>query len=214
MTPARPVVLLGAGGHGREVLDIIEARAAATPLTPVRVLGFLSDYPVDEGRVERRGYRVLGGIDLLADLDADYLLAIGNGVARAAVDARVGHLGRRSVSVLHPDAVRASTARAGDGLVMAAGSALGGHAVVGSRVHLNTNATVAADAVVGHDVTVSPGAVVERGARVGDGVFVGAGALIAEGVRIGSDVMIGAGAIVTSDVVGPVTLVGSPAHAR
>jgi sugar O-acyltransferase (sialic acid O-acetyltransferase NeuD family) len=206
------VVLLGAGGHGREVLDIIEAQAAAGSGETVRVLGFLSDYPVDEEPLDRRGQRVLGEIALLADLDADYILAIGNGVARAAVDERVRHLGRRSLSARHPDAVHAATARSGDGLVMAAGSSLGGRAVVGARVHLNTNAAVAADTRLGNDVTVSPGAVIGRGAEVGDGVFVGAGALVAEGVRVGPDTMIGAGAIVTTDVGGSATMVGSPAR--
>lgn len=206
----RRVVLIGAGGHGRELLDLLEEGNRSG--VGWDILGFLSDHPVAEEPITRRGYRVLGPVAGLADLEADHLLAIGDGRVRRAVDTRLPVTGSRPVSVVHPRGSRASDSAAGEGLVVAAGARVEAGSVIGRHVHLNTNATVMAGARVGDYVTVSPGAVVASDAVVGAGAFVGVGALIAEGAVVAPDTMVGAGAVVYRDGGPGSPLVGNPAH--
>jgi sugar O-acyltransferase (sialic acid O-acetyltransferase NeuD family) len=207
----RPLVIIGAGGHGRELLDILETVPADER---PELLGFLSDFPVDDTAVWRRGHEVLGSVDALVDLDADYVLAVGDAAARRSIDAGLQSLGRTMVSLVHPCARCEPGAVAGPGLVMAAGAHLGSGAVVGRGVHLNTNAVVRGRARLGDHVTVSPGAVVEPGAVVASGVFIGAGALIATGAAVGEEATVGAGAVVVVEVLPHGVAIGSPATAR
>lgn len=79
MTTARPVVVVGVGGFGRETADVLRAADDAKP--SIDVLGFLDDSPsvVNLRRIARRGISYLGSIDaFLADpADVDYVVGIG-----------------------------------------------------------------------------------------------------------------------------------------
>ncbi|MGF7233816.1 MAG: UDP-glucose 4-epimerase, partial [Frankia sp.] len=74
------LVIIGAGGHGRELLDVVEAVNAVRPA--YRFLGFLDDGAPDRIPLARRGARVLGGSALLGELDALYLIGVSDPGAR------------------------------------------------------------------------------------------------------------------------------------
>ena len=57
-----PVVILGAGGHAREVLDVFDAANQVQPRW--EVLGFLSEVPEDWGRLVH-DLPCLGGLEWL-----------------------------------------------------------------------------------------------------------------------------------------------------
>src|SRR3954451_6002033 len=71
----RRVVLVGGGGHASDVLGVIEALVAAGEA--IEVIGLLADSPVPTERFVGRDVSHLGPVSALADLDADYVLAIG-----------------------------------------------------------------------------------------------------------------------------------------
>jgi sugar O-acyltransferase (sialic acid O-acetyltransferase NeuD family) len=205
-----PVVIVGAGGHGRELLDILEA---LPDQGGYEVLGFVSEPRDDVDLLERRGYRVLGPVGEQRHLAEHFVLAVGLSATRQAVAAQ---LSGRPVALAHPAASPAPDVweAAGPGLVMAAGSHIAAGAVVGEHVHLNTNADVGPDAVLGSFVTISPGASVGPGARLDDGVFVGVGAVIGPGVTVGASCVVGAGAVVDEDAPPGVRMLGVPARPR
>src|SRR6185436_11599405 len=86
---SRGIVIVGCGGHGREIFGIVTAvDRATTGVPPWEVLGFVDDDPSPTSleRVERLGARFLGPTSRLAGVAAGtrYVLGIGNPAARSA----------------------------------------------------------------------------------------------------------------------------------
>jgi hypothetical protein len=80
-------VIVGAGGFGREVYDLVTTLNRVHPTFDV--MGFLDDAigPSDV-RVDRLDATVLGGFDELETTDAEYALGLGSPVMRAQLAER------------------------------------------------------------------------------------------------------------------------------
>jgi sugar O-acyltransferase (sialic acid O-acetyltransferase NeuD family) len=208
-----PVVILGAGGFAREVLDVFEACEAAGP-GRFDVLGFVSEVETDWGR-SFNAKPCLGGLawfDGRADRDALRLVCgIGNPAVRRRLVERCTALGLAFTSVVHPRAVVTPRVRMGTGVVVTAGVVLTNNIHVGDHVHLNLNATVGHDAVLEDCVTIAPGVHVSGNVRIGMGCDIGTGAVILQKVKIGEWAVVGAGSVVTRDIPANSTAVGVPA---
>lgn len=205
----RPLVIVGAGGHGRETLDIAEACNAVTPT--YEVLGFCAD-AFDPALVERRGVPVLGAVDALRSVDATYVIGIGTSETRRDLDAVITSYGREATVLAHPLSSQGSDLRIAPGVLLAAGARVTTNVTLGRHTHLNVDAVVSHDCVVGDYVTLSPGVLVNGTVTLGDGVFLGTGAVVLPGRTIGAWARIGAGAVVTRDVPPGRTAVGVPAR--
>jgi len=203
------IVIIGAGGHGRVVLDIL--RAAGRD----HVLGFLDSSPALHGR-RIDGVPVIGDISALVKLRADgvegAIIAIGdNGIRREYVES-VGHAGFSLMNAIHPSADVASTCTMGKNVVIAAGSVVCAHCQIGNSVILNTACIVDHESIVGNAAHVCPGARLAGRVVIESGAFVGIGATVIQTVRIGADAVVGAGAVVIRDVPAGSTVVGVPAR--
>lgn len=201
------VLVVGASGHGREVLDVVLAAGH-------EVLGVVDDGDPDRGPLDRRGIPLLGGTDVLGDqADAVVVLGLGDGVVRRTVATRLPHA-RWVPALVHPAATCGSDVALGEGTVLAAGARLTTHIVVGPHGYVGPNATIGHDAVLGAFVTVLPGATVSGNVHIGDAATIGTGANVRQGVRIGEGAVVGAGAVVVRDVDPGTTVIGVPAHPR
>lgn len=205
-----PLVIVGAGGHGREILDIVEAINAV--VSTYDFLGFLDDEMVESEELARRGARVIGHSGAIVDIDAAYLIGIGDGDVRARLDQTFMNMGRVAARAVHPAASVGADTELADGLVMAAGARVTTNVRAGRHLYLSTNTTVAHDCRLGQYVTILTGANVCGNVSFEDGVTVGAGAVVIPGLRIGARAFIGAGAVVLNDIGPGVTAVGVPAR--
>ena len=92
-----PIVIVGCGGFGREVHDVVDAVGSEWDL-----VGYVDDAPspANVALVERRGARVIGGTSWLAAAPPEtrYVIGIGSGSVRRAVDDRLNSAASRQVS--------------------------------------------------------------------------------------------------------------------
>ncbi|MEK6643161.1 MAG: acetyltransferase [Planctomycetota bacterium] len=203
------ILILGAGGHGRVVLDIILQARSHNPV------GFLDNNPDIHGR-RIDGLPVLGGINDLEKLKASgvraAVIAIGdNGARRALGDLLESH-DFEIVSAIHPSAQLARNASIGKGVVIAAGALVCAHCQIGDYAILNTGCIIDHESMIGMATHICPGVRLAGHVTVESGAHIGIGATVIQNVRIGFEAIVGAGAVVTQDVEPMTTVVGVPAR--
>ncbi|GAA2855261.1 acetyltransferase [Actinoplanes cyaneus] len=206
------IVIVGCGGHGREVYGVVVAVNDAGG-GPWKVAGFLDDAPADANLrlLERLGVPCLGPNALLAELDAHYVIGIGDPRIRARVAAQLKPCGRPAARLVHPAATVGLAGELADGVVLCAGARVTTNVTLGRHTHLNQNATVGHDAILGECVQVNPLAAVSGSCRIGREVLIGTNASVLQGRAVGDGATVGANACVVRDVEPGRTVKGVPA---
>lgn len=199
--PLTGLLVFGAGGHGKVVADAAQLCGAA-PLAS------------DRNAALCRGELIAGvplfGPEALPAGTAAVHVAIGNNLWREREAASWGH--ERLVTVVHPAAVVARSARLGAGSFVAATAVVATAAEIGVGAIINHGAVVDHDCVLGAFCHVAPNATLGGAVALGRRVLIGSGAVVLPGLRIGDDVVVGAGAVVRQDLTEAGTYVGTPAR--
>lgn len=207
------LVIVGAGGFGREVSELVGAleRVGA----PWRVRGFVDDAPSEANRaaVLDLGSDLLGSVDDLISQPArpSVVIAVGAGVVRLQLAEKLSRGGFDFPVLVHPDATLGQRVRLGAGTVVAAGARLSTNIVTGTHVHIDQNATVGHDARLGSCSRLNPQACVSGSVQVGELATIGASATVLQGIHIGDGATVGAGAVVVRDVACRSIVKGVPA---
>lgn len=213
---ASRVVIVGAGGFGRETLDVVEAINAAAAHPEFEILGVIDDAPSEENlvRLLDRRIRYLGTIEMWAGsgVKCSYLVGIGNQQLRSRISAVLDAAGMVAVTAIHPASVIGSQVKIGKGVVICAGAQVSTNVTLKEHVQLNPSVTIGHDTVIDAFVSVNPGAIISGAVHIEEGVLVGAGAVILQGIRVGEGSLIGAGACVVRDVARGLTVKGVPAR--
>lgn len=207
------LIVVGAGGFGRETLDVIEAVNAVSPTFDL--LGVVDSHPgdVNTKRLQDRGVAYLGAEEsIIPRSDAVFIVAIGSPVVRETVTSRILRSGAHLATLVHPTAVVGSVANIGRGSVVCSGTQVSTNVTLGESVHLNPNSTIGHDTILGDYVSVNPGAIISGEVTVEAGTLIGAGAVILQGLRIGPRSTVGAAACVVKNVEPSMTVKGVPAR--
>lgn len=202
---ARAVLIYGAGGHGKVVLDALE-RSGRT------VAGFIDDDAARDG-TEYCGYPVASATarQRLGD-EIEVVVALGDAARRGEVVARVLEWGLPLATAIHPSATVARDVEVGRGTMVLAQAAVNPGTRLGRSVIVNTGAVIDHDGTIDDYAHIAPGACLAGNVRVGARALVGAGATLVPGVQVGADATIGAGAVVVADVAAGATVAGVPAR--
>ena len=209
MKAKEKLVVFGAGGHAKGVIDIIEQQGNYD------IAGLLDDDIKHQGK-RFFGYPVLGTRAALPALFSAQLchaiVTIGDNLSRAAVAAHLDQHGWRFASAVHPRASIGRGVKIGPGSVVMAGCAVNADAYLGGQVIVNTGATVDHDCRIEDAVHIAPGCHLCGGVSVGQGSLLGAGSTVTPGVTIGKKVIVGAGSTVIRDVADEARVSGVPAR--
>ena len=206
------VVIIGAGGHAREVADVLLALQRTYPGV-VEIAGFLADDEPDPAVIEPYQAPFLGAVDRLETLASDvaYLIGIGSPAARRQIDAFATGLRREAPVVVHPSATLSVGVSLGPGSILFQGVHLTNTIRTGRHVHVNRGATVSHDCSIGSYSTLGPLSNALGGVTIGEGVFVGGGAVFNPGVTVGDGVVVGSNAAVVRDIGADAVVAGVPA---
>ena len=219
-----PIVVVGAGGFGREVIDVIEATNAAlvgegggSPAW--KLVGFVDDSITAENldRLNQRSISLLGSTEEFlstADRDVRYIIGIGAPQVRRRIAETFDAAGYRGAVLIHPAATIGSVVEIGEGSVVCAGVRITTNVLVGRHVHINLNATIGHDTTIGDYVSLNPLASISGDCTIEGDVMVGVGGILLNGLRVGRGSIIGGAACVVRDVAPGTTVVGVPARPR
>ncbi len=205
------VVGVGAGGHAKVVMDILES------LGGVDIVGLL-DTNAERWNTDYFGVPVLGGDELLGSLRRQgvghFFVGVGSvgdtSLRRLLYEKGVA-AGLQPIAAIHPRAVVSRHASLGLGATVLAGAVINAGARIGDNVVVNTGALVEHDCTVEDHAYVSTGACLAGGVHVGAGAHIGNGASVRQCVRIGKGAVVATGAVVVKDVADGVTVMGVPA---
>lgn len=203
------ILIVGAGGHARVVLDILRAAGQHRPI------GFLDADETLHNTIVM-GVPVLGHPQHLSKLRGKAkgaIVAIGNNTTRLAYAKQLTDAGLELVNAVHPSAIVSPSVRLGKNLVIAAGAIISTEAVIEDACILNTGSITDHECHLEKGVHLAPGAILAGRVRIGNGAFIGMGAKVIQCLTVGAGATIGAGATVIRDVPANTTMIGTPAKA-
>jgi UDP-perosamine 4-acetyltransferase len=200
------IVVVGAGGHAKVVIEAVRASAVFS------VAGVVDPRQVRDVL----GAPWLGPDEVLPSLlkqgIGDAVIAVGDNYLRETIGKRLLDLGYRVPAIVHPTANISPSAQIQAGVVVMAHACVGPLAVLGDFSIVNTAAIVEHDNSIGIAAHIAPGVVLGGSVTIGNRTLIGIGSSVRPGVSVGQDVVVGAGSAVVTNVPNAVTVVGSPAR--
>jgi len=193
------ILIIGASGHAKVIVDVIEKQSLYT------IAGF-----VDSGRIPGdlvSGYQILGTEADIPTLTKSrtiegFIIAIGDNAVRSIVADKVRtiHPHAEFITAIHPHAVIAKDVKIGIGTVIMAGAIINSSSSVGNFCIVNTKASLDHDTSMGDFSSIAPGVTIGGNCHIGEFSAVGIGASVKHGVKIGAHSVTGGAAMVMRDV--------------
>ncbi|HUJ19462.1 MAG TPA: acetyltransferase [Nitrospirota bacterium] len=204
----QPVIILGAGGHAKVLIDTLLRMG-------VQLSGITDPDHAKHGS-SVLGVRVLGGDEVLLSNGPEMVRlangvgSIGESAGRRRLFERFKARGYGFMNVVHPSAVIGAEVLLSEGVQVMAGVVIQSGTTIGRNTIINTRASVDHDCSIGDHVHIAPGVTLSGGVSVEEGSHIGTGATVVQGIRIGRNSIVGAGSVVLTDVPEGVTVWGVP----
>jgi sugar O-acyltransferase (sialic acid O-acetyltransferase NeuD family) len=203
----KELVIVGAGGFGREVAWLVEEINQKIPTWDI--VGFVDDdkpvgHPINE-------YEIVGNTEWLMKQKMSVVIAIGNPALRRESIKKLSASKNLYPTLIHPSVILSNKVNIGEGTIICANSVLTVNINIGNYVIVNLSCTIGHDVEIEDFVTVFPNVSISGGVQIGECASVGTGASTIQYTKIHKNTIIGAGAVVATDIEKEGTYVGVPA---
>ena len=205
----KDLVIIGAGGFGREVLVLVNEINDAKPTW--NFLGFVAEF--DNGP-SPEGYTVLGDLEYLKNMNPKpyVVIAIANAAVRERIANECEAAGVPFATLIHPTVrIKGDLVTIGEGTIICEGGYLGINTHVGKHCIFNADVGLGHDTVAADYVSIMSDFTSGGDSYIGKGCYFGLRCTIINKIHITENCTFGACACVVKDATVPGTYVGVPA---
>jgi sugar O-acyltransferase (sialic acid O-acetyltransferase NeuD family) len=204
------VVIVGASGFGREVIEIFKDQNKIDKKW--NILGFVDDNPTINGKTIN-GFPVLGNVEwLVHNNDAiGCVIAVGEPKVKKQIVEKLEKSRVKFLTAIHPSVIMSEFIEIGEGTIICAGTIMTVNIKIGKHVIINLDCTIGHDVLMDDYVSLMPSVNVSGHVHLKNGVYMGTGSSVIQDRSIGEWSTVGAGAVVVSDLPGNIVVVGVPA---
>lgn len=202
------LIIIGAGGVGREVALIVEQLNYLEPTW--NLIGFIDNNIENWGKTIN-GYLVMGGMETLnfQDENCYVVIAISSYKIKKLI---VEELNNKLLfaTIIHPKVWVHEFMKIGEGTIIYEGAIITANVEIGKHVIISPKCGIGHDSVIKDyssllwNVNVSGADIIE------EGVLMGSGSTVIQNKIIGQGSIIGAGAVVVDNIPSESTVVGVP----
>lgn len=188
----KEILLIGAGGHCRSCIDVVEQAGC------FQIAGIVEHVEADTSK-KIFGYPILGTDDDLSAFRREYghaLIVVGQiktPEPRIRLFERLLELDFELPVIVSPLAHVSRHAHIGQGTIIMHHALVNPGARVGANCIINSKALVEHDAIIEDFCHIATGAIINGGVHVGSGSFIGSGCKIKEGVFLEEGCLVGMG---------------------
>jgi UDP-perosamine 4-acetyltransferase len=199
------IIVLGAGGHAKVVIEILRAAGhhVSYCVGGADSLETCLDVPVLQGDEH-----------LIRLLEAGYTSlfpAIGSNKIRERATAHALKLGYKLINAISPHALISPSATLGKGIAIMGGAVINAQSNIEDLAIINTGATIDHDCQIGFCAHIAPQCGLAGNVQVGRHAFLGIGTKVIPEINIGNNTIVGAGSVVISNIPALTTAFGCPA---
>jgi sugar O-acyltransferase (sialic acid O-acetyltransferase NeuD family) len=202
------LILIGAGGHTRSCIDVIEEQGY------FQIAGLVGFPEQRDAQQLDYGYTVIGADSDLSGLAKTYqyaLITIGQmqtAEHRVRLYQQVTQLGFQLPVIIASTAHVSRHATIGAGTIVMHGAIVNAGAQIGNNCIINSRALIEHDVRVDDHCHISTGAILNGDVTVGSGSFIGSGSVTKHGITIGNGCVVGMGTSVRDNLSDQVCFTG------
>jgi len=204
------IIIIGASGHSKVVIDIIER------LNNYNIIGLIDTYKSKRNKIFH--YEILGTEENLYSLIKEFniyagIIAIGDNWIRKTIHEKITKMipDFKFISAIHPNAIIGKNVKIGKGTVIMPGAIVNCDSKIGDYCILNTKSSLGHDGIMKNFSSLAPNATVGGNTVIGIGAAICLGANVIQNITIGNHSIIGAGSLVNRDIEGNKMAYGIPA---
>ena len=213
----KKIVLIGAGGFGREVASIIQVLNMAADHRnwehPYELLGFLDDSDEFHEGMLINGLPWLGKKEWILDHKDEVVCncTIATPKVKRKIQEELTAQGVEFETIVAWGGYIADYTKIGKGCVFYGGVTIAVNCEIGDGVLMNQDVTIGHDSTIGDYTIIMPTTGVSGKCHIGSEVFIGGHAFFIPGRKVGDGATVAAGSIVFSNVKAGTTVLGNPA---
>lgn len=206
----KDIIIIGAGGVGRETAQLIEDINCEKKQW--NLLGFIDDNKDLHGR-NINGYEVLGGSMALNDYKGKIyaVCTISNPRIKQRASSKLKNNNMEYARLIHPTAVLSRHVEMGEDIIIQAFCFVSANVVIGSHVQLNPQCGIGHDSIIGDYSSLYWNVNISGNVRIEEGSLLGTKSTVLQGLTVGAWSIVGANSTIINDIPRCCTAVGTPA---